>query len=145
MITVNSDQTLSQAIGDLRESFRQHKFLRVTIKTGKARSIPQNSISHEWYTQIANELREDTPLGVKCFCKLNYGIPILRAAEDGEFREKYDALIKDRFSYEEKLEMMTWFPVTSLMTKTQLSQYLEAMKAGYADRVRLEFPEQEAA
>jgi hypothetical protein len=141
-ITVNSDTALQQAIGDLRDLFKQHRFVRVKMTTGKARSLDQNGISHVWYEQIARELREDTVLGVKCFCKLNYGVPILRAEDDG-FREKYDSLVKGRFSYEEKLALMAWFPVTSLMSKDQLSQYLAAMQSGYADRVRLEFPPDE--
>lgn len=143
-LTVNSDTSLQQAIGDLRAMFKQHKFVRVKLTTGKARSLDQNGISHVWYEQIARELREDTALGVKCFCKLNYGIPILRA-EDEAFRDKYDALVKGRFSYEEKIALMAWFPVTSLMSKDQLSQYLTAMQAGYAGRVMLEFPPDERA
>lgn len=142
-LTVNSDQSLSNAIGELREAFKAHRFIRLTVKAGKARSIDQNSISHTWYEQVSRELREDTPLEVKNFCKLHYGVPILRA-EDEEFRNLYDLVIKP-LPYEKKLAAMSAWPVTSLMTKAQLSQYLEAMRAGYADRVRLEFPEMEAA
>ncbi len=141
-LTVNSDTALQQAIGDMRELYKVHKFVRVKMTTGKARSLDQNNLSHIWYEQVAQELREDTPLGVKCFCKLNHGIPILRAEDEG-FREKYDSLVKGRFSYEEKLELMAWFPVTSLMNKDQLSQYLTAMQKGYAGRVNLEFPPDE--
>ena len=142
-LTVNSDQSLSNAIGELREAFKAHKFLRVAVKTGKARSIDQNAISHAWYEQIANELREDTPLVVKAFCKLTMGVPILRA-EDSQYREVYDSSIKT-LPYEKKLIAMQSWPVTSLMTKAQLSQYLEAMQSAYAERgVHLEFP-QEAA
>ncbi len=142
-LTINSDTSLQSAIGDLREAYRAHKFLRVAVKTGKARSIPQNSISHEWYSQVSRELREDTPLSVKCFCKLTMGVPIMRA-EDEEFRKLYDLVIRP-LSYEKKLEAMKVWPVTSLMNKDQLSQYLAAMQAAYADRVQLVFPEQEAA
>lgn len=142
-LTINSDTSLQAAIGDLREAYRAHKFLRVAVKTGKARSIPQNSISHEWYSQVSRELREDTPLSVKCFCKLTMGVPIMRA-EDEEFRKLYDLVIRP-LSYEKKLEAMKVWPVTSLMTKPQLSQYLTAMQEAYAGRVQLEFPEQEAA
>lgn len=139
-ITVNSETSLQQAIGELRDTFRREKFFRVSIKTGKARSLDQNGISHVWYEQISREIREETPLGVKCFCKLHYGVPIMRA-EDEDFRTLYDLVIKP-LNYEKKIEAMKAWPVTSLMKKTQLSQYLEAMQAGYADRgVRLEFPE----
>ncbi len=142
-LTINSDTSLQQAIGDLREAFRAHKFLRLSVKTGKARSLDQNSLSHTWYEQISRELREETPLGVKCFCKLHYGVPILRA-ENEDFRIQYDTVLKP-LSYDKKLLAMNFLPVTSLMSKDQLSQYLAAMQAAYADRVQLVFPEQEAA
>lgn len=143
MITVNSEQSLQQAIGDMRELWREHKFLRVNIKTGKDRSLDQNAISHTWYEQIARELREDTPLQVKQFCKLHYGVPIMRA-EDEDFRSLYDLVIKP-LTYERKLAAMSAWPVTSLMTKTQLSEYLEAIQQAYMGRVRLEFQIKEAA
>jgi hypothetical protein len=140
--TINSDTSLQQAIGDLREAYRAHKFIRLNWTTGKARSLDQNAISHTWYDQISRELREETPLGVKCFCKLHYGVPILRA-ENEDFRAQYDTVLKP-LSYDKKLLAMNFLPVTSLMTKPQLSQYLEAIQSAYADRVNLEFPEQEA-
>ena len=142
-LTINSDTSLQSAIGDLREAFRAHKFLRLSVKTGKARSLDQNSLSHNWYEQISRELREETPLGVKCFCKLHYGVPILRA-ENEDFRIQYDTVLKP-LSYDKKLLAMNFLPVTSLMSKDQLSQYLSAMQEAYADRVQLTFPEQEAA
>jgi hypothetical protein len=66
-------------------------------------------------------------------------VPLLRA-EDDQFREAYDAAIKG-LSYEQKLKVMRILPVTSLMTKPQLSKYLEAMQEDFLRRsVRLEFP-----
>lgn len=140
-MTIYSEPSLHQALGAVREAYRLNKFVRLRIKAGKARSLDQNAISHAWYEQIARELREDEALGVKRECKLLYGVPLLRA-EEPEFRQKYDGLVRERFSYEEKLELMDWLPVTSLMTKDQLSRYLEAMQRAYAKRgVVLTFPE----
>lgn len=140
---VNSEPLLSKIIGDLREAFREHKYLRVTVKTGKDRSLSQNDISHAWYAQIANELREAPASKVKAECKLVHGVPILRA-EDEDFRKFYDAAIKKHLSYEEKLEAMEFVPVTSLMTVKQLSQYLVDMQDAYRRRgVALEFPPEE--
>lgn len=103
------------------------------------RSDQQNNISHAWYEQLAKELREDDALGWKCYCKLHHGVPILRA-EDSEYREIYDATIKG-MSYAKKLMVMTQWPVTSVMTKSQLSAYLEAVQADFLTRgVKLEFP-----
>lgn len=138
----NSEQSLSKLIGDLRELWREHKYLRVTIKTGKDRSLDQNAILHAWITQIANELREQTAAQIKAECKLVYGVPILRA-EDEEFREFYDRAIK-WMTYEQKLDAMAFVPVTSIMTVKQLSQFLAGMQEGYRGRVALEFPLEDA-
>lgn len=138
---VNSDAALQTAIGDLRETYKARKFVSVNITAGKGRSLDQNSISHAWYGQIARELREDNEGGVKAFCKLHFGVPILRDADD-DFRAKYDKAVRP-MAYEDKLTLMEWFPVTSLMTTPQLSLYLEKVQAHYQSKgVWLEFPEE---
>lgn len=142
-LTINSDASLQSALGELRGMYAQHHYIKLTAKTGKPRSLDQNAISHAWYEQLARELREDNALGWKCYCKLHFGVPILRA-EDEEFRQFYDAAVKASLTYEQKLAAMKFVPVTSLMTKPQLSAYLEAMQqhfAGPTHGVRLEFPE----
>lgn len=135
--TINSVESLQRFIGDVRELYKSHHFLRATIKTGTARSYDQNGTAHCWYEQIARELREDTPLGVKNFCKLHYGVPIMRA-EDEDFRQSYDLVIRP-LPYEKKLSAMNFWPVTSLMNKDQHNQYFAAMQEGFAGRVLLEF------
>jgi len=95
-----------------------------------SRSVPQNSKAHAWYNQIDKQL--NTPVGeTKCHCKLYYGVPILRA-EDEQFARGYDELIKHRFTVEEKLRLMEWFPVTSLMSKSQKARYMETIQTVYA-------------
>jgi hypothetical protein len=137
-MVINSAESLQTALGNLRDLWNQHKFLRVSVKAGKDRSIPQNAITHAWYAQIARELREDDELGWKCYCKLHHGVPIMRT--DDEFRSTYDTVIKP-LAYEQKLVAMRCWPVTSLMTKEQLSKYAEAVQADFAQRhVQLEFP-----
>lgn len=138
-ITINSADGLQSFIGDLRGLWDRYKFLRINIKTGKDRSLPQNAITHVWYGQIARELREDDELGWKAYCKLHHGVPILRA-EDEEFRTAYDSTIKP-MTYEQKLTVMRFWPVTSIMTKEQLSKYAESVQDDFLRRgVRLEFP-----
>lgn len=143
-LTINSDNVLQDAFGILRELYVRHRHLKLSIKIGKSRSLDQNAISHCFYEQIAKELREDNVLGWKAFCKLTIGVPILRA-EDEEFRAAYDASIK-LLTYEQKIQAMHFFPVTSLMTKPQFSTYLESMQAEFLKRgVLLEFPPEESA
>lgn len=136
---INSESSLQSAIGFLREQYARYRFVRMNTKAGTDRSLPQNAITHAWYGQLARELREDDELGWKCYCKLHHGVSILRA-EDEEFREVYDASIKG-LTYEQKLLVMRFLPVTSRMTKEQLSKYAEAVQMDFAQRgVHLEFP-----
>lgn len=140
---INSDSSLQDAIGSLRELYREHRYVKVTAKIGKARSLDQNAISHTWYEQLARELKEDDALGWKCYCKLHHGVPILRS-EDEDFRASYDGTLKG-LTYEQKLLAMRMLPVSSLMTKAQLSKYLESIQADFYRRgVMLEFPKEEA-
>lgn len=139
-VVIMGPQSLSSAIGELREAAKAAPFLRVSWRVAKDRSSLQNALSHTWYEQIATELREDTPVDVKAECKLRYGVPILRA-EEPEFRDAYDAVLKP-LSYEAKLRAMHYWPVTSLMSTTQLSQYLDVMRDAYAGRVDLQFPDE---
>jgi HD-GYP domain-containing protein (c-di-GMP phosphodiesterase class II) len=99
----------------------------VTMKDfTETRSELQNRCSHGWYAELAANLKEYDAIGYKCFCKLHFGVPILRT-EDGEFRQVYDTAIK-KLTYEQKMEVMKYWPVTSIMNTKQLSSYLETMK-----------------
>ena len=98
----------------------------VSIKNGQHRSIEQNKLQHLWINEAAEQLGEDTPEGYRAFCKLHYGVPILRNEND-DFREAYDKHIRPH-SYEDKLAMMAIpldFPVTRLMKMGQKKRYLD--------------------
>lgn len=141
-LIVNSENSLQDSLGIIRELYQRNRYLKITIKIGKSRSEQQNDISHVWYDQLSRELREDNALGWKAYCKLTIGVPILRAEEE-EFRANYDASVR-HLTYEQKLKAMHFIPVTSLMTKAQLSQYLETMQSIFLDHgVKLEFPPDE--
>ena len=137
--TVFSAQGFQALLGELRTAFAEHGRLTVSWNSD-LRSLDQNAISHAWYEQLARELPEDDARGWKRMCKLHFGVPILRA-EDEHFREFYDGALK-RLNYEQKLAAMEYVPVTSIMTKAQLSRYLEDMQASFASQrsVYLEFP-----
>ena len=88
-------------------------------KYSRDRSLEMNALSHVWYAQLAVKHAQDTAAGYKGFCKLNFGIPILR--EDPEFSEMYDRIFKP-MSYPTKIEIMTkpgLFDVTSIMKTDQ--------------------------
>lgn len=131
MIIINSEKTLLLSIDNIKDLYYKHKFLRITIKTGKDRSLDYNSLSHVWYSEIANQLKDEDALGWKNHCKLHFGVPLLRT-EDDEFREIYDNSIK-LLSYEKKLQAMKYFPVTSIMTNEQFGKYLQEIQSYFYD------------
>lgn len=131
MMIINSDKTLLFTVDNIKNLYDKHKFLRITVKTGKDRSLDYNSLSHVWYSDIADQLKDEDALGWKNYCKLHFGVPLLRA-EDEEFREIYDNSIK-LLSYEKKLQAMKYFPVTSIMTNEQFGKYLHEIQLYFSD------------
>ena len=106
----------------------------MTVESGRKRSIEQNSLSHKWYQEIADQRGDTTPSEVKAECKLMFGVPILRE-ENEKFRETYDRVLKP-FSYEQKVEFIlrTELPITSLMNVKQLTRYLDDLHLFWAKR-----------
>lgn len=129
----NSQESLQRAIGTIRSEWNAHHYLKITVVSGKKRSLDANALSHLWYAQISRELGEDTPEDVHCECKLRFAVPILRA-EDAEFRAFYDQAIKQALSYSEKLAAMRFLPATRLMTREQMGRYLTDVQRDYARR-----------
>lgn len=136
---VNSDTQLQSALGAARAAFKAKGKIRIVIDDSEPRSLNQNDISHVWYEQMAREMLEDDAKGWKRYCKLHHGVPILRS-EDKDFRKFYDDSLLYQ-SYENKLAAMDFVPVTSLMSKAQLTKYLEAVRTEFSGKgVWLEFP-----
>lgn len=136
---LNSEIGLQSFIGTLRELWHSRRYLEISVKEGKGRSIEQNAVMHGWFGQVARELREDNARGVKRFCKLHFGVPILRA-EDDDFRAAYDRVIKP-LPYADKLVAMDILPVTSVMTTIQLDACMTDIQDHYAKQgVALAYP-----
>jgi len=99
-----------------------------TASITKKRTPEQNQLQRKWVNEAAEQLGEDTSEGYRAYCKLHFGVPILRN-ENEEFRRQYDKVVKP-LPYEHKIEMMKEpidFPVTRLMTTKQKAQYLDAV------------------
>lgn len=124
--TIKSASDLNQAVVFLQN---QTKFpLQMVLKPGsEPRTIQQNRLQFQWFND-AEQQGDDTAKGYRAYCKLHFGVPILRA-HDEEFRAVYDAIIKPA-PYEHKLMMMMEpidLPVTSRMKIKQFTQYLDAV------------------
>lgn len=104
----------------------------VEIADGRDRSSEQNRLSQKWYAEIAEQTGEDRE-EVRARCKLEIGIPIMRAASD-KFKATYDRLIRP-LDYDDKLAIIrdTDMPVTRLMNVTQMTEYMDAVFQRHAE------------
>lgn len=108
--------------------------ITITVTSGASRSLEQNKLQRLWCMEAAEQLGDRTAEEIRGFCKLHYGVPIMREGHD-DFRETYDRLIKP-LPYETKLAYMMEpldFPITRLMTVGEKSQYLDAMHKGLSE------------
>lgn len=56
--TINSQQSLDAYIEHLKNQYDKHKYLRVTVKTGKQRSLSQNAALQLYCNHIAQALND---------------------------------------------------------------------------------------
>jgi hypothetical protein len=104
----------------------------VDVTDGRDRSAEQNRLSHKWYAEISEQSGEDKE-DVRARCKLEHGIPILRA-EVEPFRKTYDKVLKP-LDYADKIEFIrgTDMAVTRLMNVGQMSRYMDAVFKHHAE------------
>jgi hypothetical protein len=95
----------------------------VKITDGRPRSYEQNRLMWMWASEAATQRQGMTAREVQSEWKLIFGTPALCAENDG-FAAAW-ANIDRKLTYEEKLELMNYFSVTSLMTSKQLSSFLD--------------------
>ena len=110
----------------IEQALTEKKRLTIEVKTGGRRSLDQNALQWLWMRELAEQLSEETPEGYQAYCKLHFGVPILRGDSD-EYRATYDRIIK-HLPYEMKLEQMKspWnWPVTQFMDTSQMKAYLD--------------------
>ena len=129
---IDRKSAFSEAVKILREAFEEHGYVIMRLSMARNRSLDQNALYAVWVDQVVKELGEYDHDGVRRFCKLHFGVPILRA-EDDWFRELYDRAIKAH-DYETKLQIMDMIDVTSRMKKDQMTRFLEAMQLHYVER-----------
>lgn len=93
---------------------------------GRDRSRDQNNLMWQWATDVARQLQDRDADEVQRTWKLHHGVPILRE-DDPEFRALYDEALKAR-PYELKVKAMRIWPVTSIMSVSQMTRFLNAVQ-----------------
>lgn len=95
----------------------------------KGRTLPQNNLWGLWYRVIAKETGS-TFEEVRRGCKLEYGVPIMCEWDKG-FRRIWAAKFADD-TEKQKLYIMKYLPVTSLMNKFAGIEYTETLQREFA-------------
>lgn len=126
---IKTDKDLDELIAFLRS--RKHPFT-IDITDGRDRSAEQNKLSQKWYAEIAEQTGEDRE-EVRARCKLEIGVPIMRAASD-QFRATYDRLVRP-LPHEDKLALIrdTDMPVTRLMKVKDMTRYMDLVFQRHAE------------
>ena len=90
---INSQQSLDAYKKYLDTQFENHKYLRLTVKTGKQRSLSQNAALHLFCEHVAVALN-DAGFDFRTFIKDGYAVPFTQE------------LVKDHF----------WRPIQKVVT-----------------------------
>ena len=133
----------------------KNKPILVTITDAdEKRSNAINRLAHMWYSDCSKQGGEYTMEQVKSLAKLKWGVPILR--KHRKFNDNWIALTeyqeveqegKDTLvitpafpTYEKKIELMDYLPVTSLMTNPEMSMFMNHFQAVMGSRYQLTDP-----
>ncbi|WP_434695186.1 hypothetical protein J3P89_18230 [Pseudomonas sp. Z1-14] len=139
-ISVNCQAKLSEAITRLSAMFRDKKFVVVSLRPGKDRTLDQNALWFAMYKRISEMTQIGDAADARRYCKLHFGVQIL-LNEDSGFQAAWYRVMR-HLPYEEKLALMgehklfgpDGFPVTSLFNRAQGIQYTDRMAAYFTSQ-----------
>lgn len=137
-ISVNSATKLSEAIHKLTQLYRDKKFVVVSMREGKDRTLDQNALWFAMYQRIAQMTQMGDVEDVRRWCKLHLGVPIMRKADVDFFNAWNRSFL--HLTYEEKLHLMgpcnlfgpDGFPVTRLFNRAQGIAYTDQIMAEFS-------------
>lgn len=124
-IAVNSPARLSEAIIRLTAMYRERKYVVVSMRPGKDRTLDQNALWFAMYQRIAQMTQIGDVEDARRYCKLHLGVPIMRKSDVDFFNAWNRSFLN--LTYEEKLALMgpcslfgpDGFPVTRLFDRAQ--------------------------
>ena len=139
-IAINSASKLSEAINLITRMYREKKYLVLSLREGKDRTLDQNALWFALYERIAQMTNIGDVEDARSYCKLHVGVRILLRGCD-DYRETWDRLFL-HWSYEDKLALMGAHPVagpeglavTRLFNRKQGIEYTDRIVAEFSGR-----------
>lgn len=113
----------------------RHKLpLTVNVTAAGKRTSRQNRLNRQWMLDIAAQLDGWEAEYARGYCKLHFGVPILRN-DDEVFCAEYDEVVRP-LPYEHKIKLMMVpfdFGVTRLMNTKQQTAYLDSVHRAFSE------------
>ena len=136
-IAINSASKLSEAISLITRMYREKKYLVLSLREGKDRTLDQNALWFALYERIAQMTYIGDVEDARSYCKLHVGVRIL-LRDCADYRETWDRLFL-HWSYEDKLALMGAHPVAGPegLAVTRLFNRKQGIE--YTDRIVSEF------
>ena len=138
-LIANSEKSLERLIGTVRETWTAKRYVRVTLTTGRDRSLEQNAMWFAMYKRVSETLGEGTAEDIghwRAYCKLRCGVPILMVHSE-DFRNRWKTLVLDNpalLGWHQQLALMSdkmfgvdGFPVTRIFTTKMGAEYTESV------------------
>jgi hypothetical protein len=113
---------------------QQIPFTANVVKGKRPRTVAQNKLQRLWCKEISEQLEGHTPEEVRGYCKLHFGVPILRR-DSADYKLVYDEMVKP-MPVQRKLAYMMEpfdFAVTRVMTTAQLDEYLKLVDRHFSE------------
>lgn len=145
-LIANSERTLHDAVNKLISTWNKNRYVRLTLTTGRDRSLDQNALWFAMYERISVTMGDGTAQDIahwRAYCKLRCGVPILQVSNE-KFRNRWYQLVLSNpalQSWEAQINLMAdpvfgqdGFPVTRLFTTKQGAEYKESIARHFSDQ-----------
>lgn len=136
-IAINSASKLSEAISLITRMYREKKYLVLSLREGKDRTLDQNALWFALYERIAQMTNIGDVEDARSYCKLHVGVRIL-LRDCADYRETWDRLFL-HWSYEDKLALMGAHPVAGPEGLAVTRLFSRKQGIEYTDRIVSEF------
>lgn len=138
-LVANSSRSLSDAIVTIQKLWNEKHYVRISVSTGRDRTLDQNALWFALYTRISEVLGDGSAEDIsywRAFCKLRCGVPILQVHSE-DFRQRWHCIVLSNpalQSWGAQMKLMRdpmfgqdGFPVTRLFTTKQGAEYTDSV------------------
>lgn len=138
-LVANSQRSLDDLVNKICSTWNEKHYVRVTLTTGRDRTLEQNALWFSMYERISQKLGDGSAEDIahwRAYCKLRCGVPILQVHNES-FRNQWHRLVlsnPELHGWHQQMGLMRdpmfgqdGFPVTRLMDTKQGAEYTDSI------------------